>query len=277
MVLNIEVLKDNSGFPTQLNIKNNGRATKATFINNKLSITGNVTPEIIETIGLFYPVQEKPVLSLPQPLQVQNITSGGQILLFDDMEGLLKWQQVDASVALINTDAFNGLQCLQIDAVAGAIAQARRYFSIQNYNKITLSCKFNIETNANLNFLAFEFCFYSKGRIYQAYARYNPATTNWQISDTTGAYVTILTTPTGLTQRANVAGPWHHLEWTLDVYNCQHLALKNNALSWSGKQAYYQAATTGGDQCYIGIHVDANAAVDCYALIDDLMIIGESN
>jgi hypothetical protein len=144
-ITNIEIIKDTTGKPSMLRIRNNGKITTVEYDGSNLKIKGEPTSMIRDLIQTIFPFQEIPILNIKEPLQVQNISSTS-VLLYDDMESLFKW----IGGTKDNTYAFSGSNSLQQTLGAGSSMSSYRTFSLSPTKKAELSYWFSIDNWTNL-------------------------------------------------------------------------------------------------------------------------------
>lgn len=118
MSVTAEIVKDDKGFPILVKLKHKSNRLEAFFDGPKLTLTGSkrsLQDEALkDMLHLIYPAQPKTVLSIPEPLSVQNVI-GGRTILFDDMEGLDKWTVEAGAGGKDNTLAYNDSNSLQVN------------------------------------------------------------------------------------------------------------------------------------------------------------------
>jgi hypothetical protein len=155
VTVSIDVMRDPEGNPINAIVKERG-ATKLTVVSNSdgdLTITGsrrNLTPENLDLLKLVFPFQKPAKLEIPQPLQVQNV-AGGKTLMFDDFEGILKWDATSA--ALDNTVAYNGSYSLKVTCGAASTNVSTLRGFPPNPNIICgLACYFAVDDVSKLNY-----------------------------------------------------------------------------------------------------------------------------
>lgn len=265
----VEIIKDSSGFPTQINVKRGARKLTATYENGqKLKVSGDI--DLSGILGLIYPFPQQATVNIPQPLQVTNV-QGGKTILFDDMEGLLKW----SAGAVDNTYAFGGSNSLKVACGAGA-ATVTRYFAMPPSQKVSWELLFSTDAWANFaaNSLLFTL-FHDDGlTVAQASVLYDRTTRTWYFYDDVGGSRTF-TIPAPLAVKAGVQGAWHRFKISADLLN--HFWIKaeidNHAVDMTGLKCE-TAATSGTIQSAISVQ-GTSAGVGANFWLDNVSVTEE--
>lgn len=216
--VNLDITRDINGKPNQVTItKRNHKLTAIYRDDRLLDLKGDLS--LVDNLKLVYPFQNQPVLNIPQPLSTVSV-QGGKTVLFDDLEGLLKWTQITGTVTKDGTVAYNGSNSLKINCAA-LDASAYAYRSIpQLSGNFTFSLLFSIDNLSNFDFVTFGLRSLGGVRNQTAEIRLQQAYF-WQYFDVAGNYPNITAVP-GPSARAY--NDFHSLD--LKVKNWQYQSLK---------------------------------------------------
>ena len=267
------ITRNMAGFPSKVEVTRRHHKLLAEYDSeNGYTLSGDL--DLIDALKLIYPFNEKPVLTVPQPLQVQNV-QGGNVSLFDDLEGLLKWHNIGVTVALDNTVAFGGSQSLKLTAAAGAIVTARRYFGLEKLGKLSLSFKFLVDTYAKLTDLFFMVTILTGNNNYVATASYDRATRTWRLSDAAQAHPIIIETALPQGVDANGAG-WHRFKMVFSLEPPKYISLSIDENTWIGSTIpIAKTIAAAVRSARVDLVVDAEAAQDVNVWFDDVLVTEE--
>lgn len=132
-MIKVTLNRDEQGTPIKAVVEEGQKKVTATFDKYNLLIEGSrrsLSTELLNILKLIYPYSEPPVFSIPQPLQTVDL-EGGQVMLYDDFEELLKWSGT-ATPSLDNTKCYGGSKSLKITVGAGADEYADRFYALSN-------------------------------------------------------------------------------------------------------------------------------------------------
>jgi hypothetical protein len=217
---------------------------------------------MLELLRLIYPAQQRISFEIPQPLSV--ISADAKILLFDDMEALLKW--IGAGVAADNTVAFNGGQSLHFDITNVAITRsALRTFAWTPPSKKSFSMYFNFDAAANFGVLTIEIGV--GGREERAITlTYTAATGVWTYLAADGATTVNIPDAPAVDEDT-----WHFLKLVFDDNTMISLQVDERKIKF-GDVAYYRGAGLGPSYAYIQITGERTAPNDADLWVDDVLI-----
>lgn len=159
MSIKAEIIRDDDGFPVAVTVRQGAKTVSVSYDKDTgLTVEGSrrsLTEELMQVLRLIYPAQEKIMFNIPQPLSVVTL-QGGKILLYDDMESLLKWTSLSA--ALDNTVAYNGNQSLKITVLdADGTQLARRGVIGSRADKLRMETLFAVDDLAACQYVSFGF------------------------------------------------------------------------------------------------------------------------
>ncbi len=271
-VINVELIRDEAGYPSSVTITRKGRKVTALFDKDRgFQIKGRMYPAAKDLLKLIYPATLESKFLIPEPLEVVSIPGGGTTILFDDMEELLKWRQDSGTVSLDNTVACNGSQSLQIACGAlDASARADRFFSMPPSGKIKISFNWNTDNYTDLEALQVDVL---NERVANSnFARFRYYTSpQWDVWD--GAAWLRVFDPLAVYTDANIAGPWIHtvlkVDFGVGLYKfLQVNDLKKKFGTSSSLPTYAGAAYSS----YVAIYVDNVAGQAVNGWIDDFLV-----
>ena len=214
----IKVMRDFSGLPTEAEIRSEGRLYKVSFSQDKFTFNRQPSKQVLDMLQLVYPFNEKTVLTIPEPLSVSPI-SGGKTILYDDMEGLLKW----SAGAVDNTRAYGGSNCLRITNGGNAASTAYRDFPMPRSRKVSYEAVFAVDDWANFTNTGWSVYLFFDSGLYAAQAQmlFDRTSRTVYIYDDVGARE--FTLPALPADETGVRGAWHHFKIAADFTNMMWL------------------------------------------------------
>lgn len=267
-LINVSIEKNQDGFPTHATLNRNGRTLNVTYNPDGLiSFQGRMHEDFKPILQMIWPFEKD--LRIQEPLLTKTAAES-EIILKDDMEGLLKWTETGATVAADNTNAYNGSQCLQLTGAAGAAANATRYFPLNSLGKLKIEAYFNFDVRANIESLTFQIDTYTGGNHATFGIRLNGGVV-WQYLPLVGGYVNFYTSQ-GYELLLGVGGSWNKVSFTIDLANFRYLDFQcNNSKMDLSAECYHEFALDP-QLSTIDIFADANPATNLNVRIDDLLI-----
>ncbi len=206
-----------------------------------------------------------------------NIPTYGEILLYDDMEDLLKWTQDnnlgDDVFALDTTIAYNLSKSLHMktrttSAAVGDKIGAQRRLYITPSKKVINNCLFYSPDLTLIQFINFRLQFYDGSDVNQANIHFFPNTPKWKYFDSAGA----LTDVPGATAHL-YSGGWHRVAISVDFANKEYLLLTidHNTYSLANKSIFTSTdATKPHILLFVEIETAGAAAAEIY--LDEYLI-----
>lgn len=272
----IKVYKDQTGTPTLVEVKYNNRVYQATYdktagfkFNRR-----NIPPAVIELFKLVYPNQEKLNFDIPVPLPVVSV-AGGDIVFFDDMEGLLKWNDDVGTTVRDGARAYNGSFSLRTTGAIGVLAVTSRYFPMVPSKKLEFSCVWGCTDFTVLDGVRFTIDFYDGHHLVRAGVQYNPQSLTWQYVNAANGYTDI---PGSLNNSQYetlnvVAGVYHKVKFSADFANSRYLSFTANEFTANLETINCYNVITVSDRysrAYMG--VDPVVAQDAICQFDDVLV-----
>lgn len=208
-LIQVKIDKDDTGFPTHALISERGRTLDVTYNpDGLLSFRGKLLDNYKPILQMIWPFSEP--TSFPDVLRV--VQEERNIIIYDDMEGLLKWDQSSGTVSLDNTNAYSGSQSVKMaNGVGDASAVGVRRTTLFNKKTVEVSLRFAIDDTTKLSSLWFNSCYYSGREIQDCIVRYFQNTRIWAFNNQT-----ILTLDNDIFQLINVGGCWNYLRYKID-------------------------------------------------------------
>lgn len=270
----MKVLRDSNGVPVQVIIDRFGRKVTVIYNENEgFVFTGqrDTLPDVPELLKLVFPYDKPDVFNIPSPLPVVSVT-GGETILFDDFESLLKWRQLAATVAIDNTNAFNGGQSLKISSAAGVLAGGSRYFPISPTKKINLYVIFAIDDLTKLEYLTFNLIHIDDNDTEHTAAIRLNASGQVQYRNSGGTYTNLFVS--SLTALNGVGGPYNKLSFGVDFINKKYTEITLNEKTQLIDTVNILSGNSGGNpsSTIIYLTVDALAGQNVNCWFDDVLI-----
>lgn len=278
MSTSINIIKDESGEPSYVIINRKGHELKVTFDKERgFLFEGVKVPSMNDLLSLVFPNSPKINLEIPEPLNVVNVI-GGHTILFDDFESLLKWKQTTGTVALDNTNAYNGGQCLKVTCgAANSRAEADKYFPFTPNRKISLEAIFAINDTSKLNKLRFGLHTQYAGLIDYGRISYNRLNQNWEyFNGLDDVAIPASETPNQIETLDSVGGAWFRVKFTVDFPNRRYVSAEINDKVFNLSQFVIGQGSGMVDRCnYARLTVDNVAGQEVIGYFDDVKIMEE--
>lgn len=277
MKATVNILRDSEGNPTIIELDRFGRKATVTYnpdIGFVFEGPKAAVPKLADLLYLIYPEKKRVSLEIPEPLSVVNV-GGGKTILFDDLEALLKWTQTSGTVAVDNTNAYNGSQCLKITCGAAlAQAEATKYFPFPIAPKNSFQCTFAVNDTSKLNKLRFQLNKQHHNVTEYGRLSYDCDNKYWQYtSKSDDKQITGSETVAQLETLDGVGGAWFKVKFTLDFLSKTYVSAELNGKKFDLNDITLQTGTGAFDRaCYARITVDNKAGQEVIGYFDDIII-----
>lgn len=270
---NMQVVRDQDGLPTLVNVHSEGRTYKITFDRDKFLFNKTPTPKVLELLKLVYPHQKQAELFIPEPLTTVAV-QGGETVFFDDSEGLLKWNADAGAVAADNANAFHGSQSIRVTAAGGVPAISSRYFPMPPSKKIEFSCIWGCTDFTVLDNLRFIIDVYDGNHLARASVNYDPQTITWQYLTAGNAYAAVPGSQNSSQYESLnvVAGVYHKIRFSADFANFRYLGFEADDFKTELTNGFYNIIAVNERYAAIYLYVDPTAANASVANFDDILI-----
>jgi len=201
----------------------------------------------------------------------------GRVILFDDIEDLLKWRGIgtgtDWTVAKSTTEAMNGAASLYVQTKAttpaiGDYAQGYRNIYLPGAKKMSLELFWLLTSDTLVSDIHFHLVYYDSTKRHTAALRYLPPEQKWMYRDS-GA---VFRDAPGGAQKLHTR-TWHRVKIVIDYEKDEYVKLVSDALviDLSGLKIETVSDTTG-QVLQIGLRVITETAAQADAYFDDVFV-----
>jgi hypothetical protein len=213
-----------------------------------------------------------------QIMVLGQVPSLGPVILFDDMEGVLKWTAGGSgagyAVTRDGTIAYNGsysLKCVSrvAGAVEGDVVSCYRYIYPRPGERYKLECLFNHVSDADTKMLRFSVAIDDLAYLWYAEIRYDAINHKLQYLTLAGAWVDVVGGSVNL-----YATGWHRFSFSFNKASGKYISvtLDGKDISLEGIDMY----STGSGAVYYGqVTIEGTAGASCPAnyYIEDILIM----
>jgi len=207
-----------------------------------------------------------------------SVPSLGPVILFDDIEGLLKWVASGTGtgyvVEKLTTAAYNGSACLHVKtrtvgASADDIVVATRSFFRRPGLRYRVESLFEILVNSNCKLCDFEVYLYDGTARHAPGVRYDVVNQKWQYRTGIATYTDV---PGG---SQNLEGAdWHRVLFEFDEARGVLTRLICDGLELSGLNlGYYRSSAVGGVYCLLNLSIGSVSTTPPEAYFDDVLVM----
>jgi len=208
---------------------------------------------------------------------IGNIPSQGAVLLFDDIEDLLKWTisgdgadyagTKDTSVAF-NKDASLKLITKATTPAVGDKVTALRDMPVPSSKRIEVTCFFRFDVQADTDLVQFELTYFDNTNQHVVRLVYDPVGEKWRYYNSSASTVDV----TGGAQ-ALLAGSFHRLRFIVDFSTDEYILLECDDLTvdMTGTACYTTAETTNKILRF-AIRIQNELTNRAIAYFDDILV-----
>lgn len=269
----VNVTRDDDGTPVLAEVRIGGRKLEARYDRETgFQFKGSqrllLKRETWDLLNLIFPHHTPASFTIPEPLKTVALPQG-RVLMFDDFEGLYKWEGAKGSQ--INTFAYNGSQCLKLTCLDLDVATdvVRGFGNSPRFPK-SVGCMFAIEDLTKMLNWRVNLQMSFSGEYHFVSVIYNTGT-GWFYVDQDNNAVSIEESHLVTDKTYNV---WHRMKLNFD--HGHYLSLEvNNHLYDLKKQPYYSKVVASNDFNIAKIETTRIAGNDAYLYIDDFLISEE--
>lgn len=215
-----------------------------------------------------------------QVMIIGSIPRLGQVIVFDDMEDLIKWTKDgntgDFDVTKDTGKAYNGDASLKIETRATSPADgdwclAERFCYLQIGKRYSIEFLFMTLNTTNVQYVEFDGRWQDGATFHDPYIRYDAQANKWQYRDSAQAWQDI---PGGSQNLASNC--WHRVKLVVDRDLKQYISFNCNALEVNlAGISYYSLPSALTEAFDPRIRLENNGAAQAILYVDDVLIRAE--
>lgn len=207
-----------------------------------------------------------------------SVPSLGPVVLFDDMEDLLKWVETgtggDSVFEKSATVAYNKAASLHMksrttDAAEDDTVTANRYCYARPGNRYRFEVIYTTENVAACKSLDFRIQYYDGTNLHDVLVRYNSSLAKWQYMNTGGTFSDF----SGGTQQLD-QDAWHRVLFEVDLDSGEITRLVSDGLELSGLElGIYESASATAQHVVVSMTGTTAGGAACEHYFDDLLVM----